>query len=194
VISFATAFLVAAFTWSDAASTTLKVRGVVAAKAPVGAGDVLSPANGTVIPLTEVADAVFAGGVLGAGCAIKPTSGQFRSPASGVVSMIFDTHHAVAVTTDDGVELLVHIGLDTVRLNGEHFTAHVAKGDHVEPGQLLITADLDAIRAAGYDTTTPVVVANSAVVEVTGIRTGAQTHTGSPLFHVSAKAPAHAVS
>ena len=125
VISFATAFLVAAFTWSDAASTTLNVRGVMgsdAEDAAVGASDVLSPTDGTVIALTEVADSVFAGQVLGAGCAIEPTLGEFRSPADGVVSMLFDTHHAVAITTDDGVELLIHIGLDTVRLNGEHFT------------------------------------------------------------------------
>lgn len=194
VIAFATAFLVAAFTWSDAASTTLKLRGNGGAKVPVGASDVLSPVEGAVIPLTDVEDSVFASGVLGAGCAIKPTSGEFRSPASGVVSMLFDTHHALAVTTDDGVELLIHIGLDTVRLNGKHFAAHVAKGDRVVPGQLLITADLGAIRAAGYDTTTPIVVANSAVVEVTGARTDALTETGAPLFHVSPKVAASAVS
>lgn len=194
VISFATAFLVAAFTWSDATSTTLKARGVVGTDAALGASDVLSPANGTVIALTEVADSVFASQVLGAGCAIQPTSGEFRSPAAGVVSMLFDTHHAVAITTDDGVEILIHIGLDTVRLNGEHFTSHVTKGDHVKPGQVLISADLDAIRAAGYDTTTPVVVTNSAVVDVTSVHTGEATPAGAPLFHVSPKVTADAVS
>lgn len=197
VIAFATAFVVGAFTWSDAASATLKVRGVLGADSAdgaVGASDVLSPANGTVIALTEVADSVFAGQVLGAGCAIQPTSGEFRSPAAGVVSMLFDTHHAVAITTDEGVEILIHIGLDTVRLNGEHFTAHVTKGDHVKPGQVLISADLDAIRAAGYDTTTPVVVTNSTVVDVTSIHTGEATPAGAPLFHVSPKVTADAVS
>lgn len=194
VIAFATAFLVAMVTWSDAASTTLKVRGVVAAKAPVNPHDVLSPAHGTVVPLAEVSDSVFAGGVLGEGCAIEPTSGEFRSPAAGVVSMLFDTHHAVAVTTDDGVDVLIHVGLDTVRLNGKHFTAHVAKGDRVAAGQLLITADLDGIRAEGYDTTTPVVVTNSAAVQVGAVRAGTQVVSGAPLFHISTKATTDVVS
>ena len=194
VIAFVTAFVVAMFTWSDAASTTLKVRGVVAATTPVSPQDVVSPTDGMVLPLAEVADGVFAEGVLGDGCALRPTSGEFRSPVSGVVSMLFDTHHAVAVTTDDGVELLIHIGLDTVRLNGEHFTSHVAKGDRVASGQLMITADLDAIRAAGYDTTTPVVVTNGTAVQVSGIRAAAHAAAGTPLFRVSTKVTSDAVS
>ncbi|CAL8975290.1 PTS system beta-glucoside-specific EIIBCA component [Cellulomonas sp. T2.31MG-18] len=195
-IAFVTAFVVAMLTWSDAASATLKVRGVVAAKAPVDPDqalsphDVLSPTDGTVVPLAEVSDRVFAGGVLGDGCAVRPTSGEFRSPAAGVVSMLFDTHHAVAVSSDDGVDLLIHVGLDTVRLNGTHFTAHVTKGDRVEVGQLLITADLDAIRADGYDTTTPVVVTNGAAVHVGLVRAGAQVTAGAPLFPVSTRATA----
>lgn len=193
LIAFVVAGVVAALLWSDAASTTLQARGA----APVDeliAGDILNPVDGEVIALSEVADKVFAGGVLGNGCAIRPASGEFRSPVAGKVTMVFDTHHALGLTTDDGVELLLHIGLDTVRLGGKHFHMHVAKGDRVDAGQLLVTADLAAIAAAGYDTTTPLVVTNSQVVEVSALAVPALAKHGDPLFHVTRKVAADVVS
>lgn len=197
-IALATSFVVSMVLWSDADSATLQARADVIPPQPelfehdVTPVDLASPADGTVIPLTEVPDKVFAGGVLGRGCAIVPAEGEFRSPAAGTVAMIFDTHHAVAIATDAGAELLIHIGLDTVRLDGAHFTAHVAKGDRVEAGQLLVTADLGAIKAAGYDTTTPIVVTNSDKFEVTGLAVGANLRHGDTLFTVAAKELAHA--
>ena len=106
-------------------------------------------------------DPVFAGGTLGDGVAIVPSDGEVHSPIDGTVAMLFDTKHAIAIKTDDGVEVLIHVGIDTVKLGGQFFTPAVAKGDRVTAGQLLLTADLDAIKAAGYDTTTPVVILNT---------------------------------
>lgn len=194
VIAFGASFAASLFLWNDAASATLKARGVAPLE-DVLPGDVLSPVDGEVLALADVPDKVFAGGVLGQGCAVRPASGEFRSPVAGRVSMLFDTHHALGLTTDDGVELLLHVGLDTVRLGGKHFTVHVSKDDRVEAGQLLLTADLVAITAAGFDTTTPLVVTNAHDVEVTGVATGAMAKHGDPLFHVAKKvAPSGAVS
>lgn len=186
VIAFGAAFVASFFLWSDAASATLKARGVAPLE-NVLPGDVLSPVDGEVVALTDVPDKVFAGGLLGQGCAVRPASGEFRSPVAGRVSMLFDTHHALGLTTDEGIELLLHVGLDTVRLGGKHFTMHVSKDDRVEAGQLLLTADLVAITAAGFDTTTPLVVTNARDVEVTGVATGAMAKHGDPLFHVAKK-------
>lgn len=186
VIAFGAAFVASFFLWSDAASATLKARGVAPLE-NVLPGDVLSPVDGEVVALTDVPDKVFAGGLLGQGCAVRPASGEFRSPVAGRVSMLFDTHHALGLTTDEGVELLLHVGLDTVRLGGKHFAVHVSKDDRVEAGQLLLTADLVAITAAGFDTTTPLVVTNARDVEVTGVATGAMAKHGDPLFHVAKK-------
>lgn len=186
VIAFGAAFVASFFLWSDAASATLKARGVAPLE-NVLPGDVLSPVDGEVVALTDVPDKVFAGGLLGQGCAVRPASGEFRSPVAGRVSMLFDTHHALGLTTDEGIELLLHVGLDTVRLGGKHFTVHVSKDDRVEAGQLLLTADLVAITAAGFDTTTPLVVTNARDVEVTGVATGAMAKHGDPLFHVAKK-------
>jgi len=191
VIAFGAAFVTSLFLWNDAFSATLKARGAVPL-ADVLPGDVLSPVDGEVLALTDVPDKVFAGGVLGHGCAIRPATGEFRSPVAGRVSMLFDTHHAIGLTTDDGVELLLHVGLDTVRLGGKHFTMHVNKDDRVEAGQLLVTADLAAIAAAGFDTTTPLVVTNANDVEVSGIAAGAMAKHGDPLFHVTKKVAASA--
>ena len=95
------------------------------------------------------------------GAAIEPEDGKLYAPTDGVIDNLFDTKHAVGMSTADGVELLMHIGMDTVKLNGEHFTAHVSTGDSVKKGDLLISFDIDAIRKAGYKTVTPVVVCNS---------------------------------
>ena len=99
--------------------------------------------------------------ILGDGFAVVPSDGKICAPADGEVTMVFDTLHAVTMTTDHGTELLIHIGLDTVTLKGEPFTAHVAVGDKVKKGDLLVEADLDKIRAAGLDTITPVLICNT---------------------------------
>ena len=93
--------------------------------------------------------------------AVKPSEGEFRAPISGEVVVLFDTGHAVSIKGDNGAEIIVHIGLDTVQLKGQHFTAHVKQGDRVQAGDLLITADLEQIRAAGYDVITPVIICNT---------------------------------
>lgn len=136
---------------------------------PAPTGDlppVRSPLTGHVIPLADVADPVFAAGVLGPGVAVVPTVGEARAPFDGVVTALFPTGHAVGLTSRDGVEVLIHIGLDTVQLDGEHFTAQVTSGQEVAAGDLLVSFDGAAIRAAGYDTTTPVVVTNAAALGV----------------------------
>ena len=117
--------------------------------------------NGTVVPLADVKDEAFASGVLGDGIAIEPSDGELVAPADGEISSIFETHHAVGMTTADGAELLMHIGIDTVKLGGKHFTYLVNDGDKVKKGQPLIRFELEAIKAEGYPVTTPVIVCNT---------------------------------
>lgn len=134
--------------------------GGVAKGIAAGQEAVYSPMAGTVIPLADVKDAVFSGGTLGPGFAIEPEAGRLCAPADGTVSMLFDTLHAVGLTTGHGTELMMHVGMDTVKLNGQYFKAFVKQGDEVKRGDLLLEFDLDKIRAAGYDTVTPVVMTN----------------------------------
>ncbi|MFF2300093.1 glucose PTS transporter subunit IIA [Arthrobacter sp. NPDC058127] len=135
--------------------------------------ELLAPASGTVIPLSEVPDPVFAGGTLGNGFAIDPGDGRFVAPVSGTVVTVFPTGHAYGIRTDDGVDVLIHIGMDTVKLKGKGFTAHVSKGDHVSAGELLCNVDLSVIKAAGYSTVTPVVITTKQAVEGLSIISGA---------------------
>ena len=139
------------------------------ATAPAAKDTVLSAClNGTVVPLADVKDEAFASGVLGDGIAIEPSDGELVAPADGEISSTFETHHAVGMTTADGAELLMHIGIDTVKLGGKHFTYLVNEGDKVKRGQPLIRFELEAIKAEGYPVTTPVIVCNTddyAVVE-----------------------------
>lgn len=121
-----------------------------------------SPLTGEVIPLSEVKDDVFSNEIVGKGAAVVPEKGEVRAPEDGEVASVFDTGHALGMVTKDGVEILIHIGLDTVELKGKHFKVHVKQGDQVKKGQLLITFDMEAIKKAGYDTTTPVLVSNTA--------------------------------
>ena len=130
-------------------------------KAPVRAEVLLAPITGTAIKMTEVPDPVFASEAMGTGAAVSPTEGKLYAPAAGTITVLAETGHALAMTTDAGAEVLMHIGIDTVTLKGAPFTAHVRLGDHVEAGQLLMDVDLDAIRAAGLDPVTPVIVTNS---------------------------------
>ena len=120
-----------------------------------------SPAKGKAVPLKEVNDPTFAEEMLGKGAAVIPEEGKIYAPADGEIGMVFDTLHAVSMTTDFGAEILIHIGLDTVKMKGDGFTGHVKAGDHVKKGDLLLEVDLEKVKTAGYDTITPVLVCNT---------------------------------
>lgn len=121
-----------------------------------------APVDGKIIALCDVQDDAFASEILGKGCAILPTDGCFHAPISGTISTLFPSRHAIGITSDDGIEVLIHIGLDTVQLNGEGFTALVKQGDHVEQGQPLVNVDLAFVKEKGFCLETPVVITNSA--------------------------------
>lgn len=123
--------------------------------------EVYVPLNGEIKPLSSVNDATFANGILGQGIAILPSEGKLYAPCKCKVSSLFDTKHAIGLTTEDGLELLIHIGLETVNLNGKYFNTKVKIGDFVKQGDLLIEFDLTAIKKEGYDTITPVLVTNA---------------------------------
>ncbi len=120
-----------------------------------------SPLTGKVVELSSIDDAAFASGVLGKGVAIEPTVGVAISPVDGKVETLFKTNHAIGIVTESGVELLIHIGMDTVKLDGKYFTAKIAQGDVVKAGQVLVEFDIEGIRSEGYSLVTPVVVTNS---------------------------------
>lgn len=122
---------------------------------------IVSPMSGKIVPLSAVSDVAFSSEALGKGFAIEPTDGHVYSPVDGKVVMIFDTKHAIGLTTEDGAEILIHIGLDTVNMKGQGFTVHVEAGDQVKIGDPLVDVDLDAIKEDGYETVTPVVVTNT---------------------------------
>ncbi len=121
---------------------------------------VYSPLEGESVPLNSANDQTFASGILGNGVAVKPSAGRVVAPFSGEVSTLFDTKHAIGLTSDDGVELLIHVGLNTVELDGRYYDAKVKMGDSVEIGQTLIEFDKDKIEKAGYETITPVIISN----------------------------------
>lgn len=126
----------------------------------VSDNEILSPLAGKAIALEDVPDPTFAEGILGLGAAVEPSEGKITAPADGTVGTLFDTHHAIGLNLDNGAELLIHIGINTVELNGEGFTAHVSEGDRVKKGQTLITFDKELIASKGYKTVTPVIVTN----------------------------------
>ncbi|MDO5411106.1 MAG: beta-glucoside-specific PTS transporter subunit IIABC [Lachnospiraceae bacterium] len=132
-----------------------------AAPAAKKAAAVKAPMNGKVMPLSEVADEVFSSGALGNGAAIEPSDNKVYAPVDAVVESIFDTKHAIGLTTADGMELLIHVGIDTVKLNGAPFTVKTAVGNQVKAGDLLLEFDAEAIKAAGCPLTTPVIITNS---------------------------------
>ena len=122
---------------------------------------IASPLKGKVLPLTECKDEAFAMGILGKGVVIVPEEGKVVSPVNGVLTTIFPTLHAMGITSDDGVEMLIHIGMNTVELNGKHFTAKAQQGDKISIGDVLVEFDKDAIAAEGYSIETPVLVTNA---------------------------------
>ncbi|MCY7858090.1 beta-glucoside-specific PTS transporter subunit IIABC [Bacillus sonorensis] len=132
------------------------------AKGDAAAEEIIhSPLKGEVKALSEVDDATFSGEVMGKGVAIEPVEGEAVSPVSGTITTVFQTKHAIGITSDNGAEIIIHIGIDTVKLNGEHFTVHVKEGDAVSPGDLLVSFDMEAIKKAGYQLITPIIVTNT---------------------------------
>lgn len=122
--------------------------------------EIPSPIKGKVINLKDINDSAFSSGALGKGVAIEPSEGKLYAPVSGTVSALFPSNHAIGIKSDNGIELLIHIGLNTVQLDGKYFKAHVKQGSRIEKGQLLIEFDIEAIKNAGFELTTPVVVTN----------------------------------
>ncbi len=120
-----------------------------------------SPIEGEVISIKEVNDPTFAEEMLGKGIAIIPSKGRVVAPVDGEITILFDTKHAVSITSEQGVEMLIHVGLDTVKLKGEPFTAYVKAGDKVKAGDLLVEFDIEKIKEAGYEIATPVVICNT---------------------------------
>lgn len=143
-----------------------------------------APMDGEAIPLSQVPDPTFGDEILGKGAAIVPTEGKVYAPADGKVTLLFDTLHAVTITSTEGAEILIHVGLDTVELKGKHFKAHVAAGDAVKKGDLLLEADLDAIQAAGYQTVTPVVVCNTEQYQAVEGLTGKKVKPGEDFIRI----------
>lgn len=122
---------------------------------------IYSPCKGKVVPITEVPDPTFSEKILGDGFAVIPSDGKIYAPADGEITAVFDTLHAITMTTDKGTEILIHIGLDTVILKGEPFTAHISAGSQVKKGDLMMEADIEKIKAAGFNTITPILIGNT---------------------------------
>ena len=141
--------------------------------------------EGTVLALANVADEAFASGAMGKGVAIEPAMGKLYAPADGVIETVFETKHAVCMTTDTGAELLMHIGIDTVKLGGEHFEVHVAAQQQVKKGDLLVSFDMDAIKAAGYPLTTPMIVCNTDDYSAFQVLTSGEVAPGADLLKLN---------
>ena len=143
-----------------------------------------APIKGEAVPSSEVNDPTFAEELLGKGMAIKPVEGKVYAPFEGKVAMVFDTKHAVSLLSVKGVEVLIHVGLDTVMLKGEHYTAHVESGAVVKKGDLLLEFDMEAIKAAGYDTITPIVICNTDAYKDIICTTGKQVEPGDTVMEL----------
>lgn len=120
-----------------------------------------SPAKGKAVAISEVSDPTFAQEILGKGVAVIPSEGKIYAPADGRIDMVFETLHAISLTTDYGAEVLIHVGLDTVKLKGQFFESHVKAGDSVKKGDLLLNVDLEGLKGAGYDVITPMLICNT---------------------------------
>ena len=143
---------------------------------------VVSPLTGALLPLESLPDEAFASGAMGKGIVIEPSSGRLTSPVNGTVTTVFPTGHAIGITSEGGAELLIHVGVNTVKLKGKHFDKRVTEGDTVVQGQLLLEFDVEAIRAAGFVTATPVIVTNSAEYLDVLKNTGTEVTNGEPLL------------
>lgn len=153
------AFVMTMATYSDEESKTKQTK--KSASDTAGPRVIASPFTGKAVSLSEVEDEVFSGGMMGQGLAVIPEDGKVYSPCDGTVSTVFPTGHAVGITADNGVEVLIHIGMDTVKLDGKGFTGKVKDGDRVKTGQLLIEFDLELVKQAGYSVVSPVIISNT---------------------------------
>ncbi|KJO46800.1 PTS beta-glucoside transporter subunit IIABC [Klebsiella aerogenes] len=153
--------------------------------APAAENDILAPMSGSVLALDQVPDRTFASGLLGKGVAIIPAVGKVIAPFSGEVASLFQTKHAIGLLSDSGIELLIHVGIDTVKLDGVPFTAHVKEGDKVQAGDLLLEFDRQAILDAGYDLATPIIISNSDDYRSVEIVSASVVDAGQPLLSVS---------
>ncbi|KRL01493.1 beta-glucosides PTS, EIIBCA [Liquorilactobacillus capillatus DSM 19910] len=161
IICFAVALFVTLIIGIDEAASSKVQTDQVGNTKQISNDTVLQPLDGYVADIAEASDPAFASGSMGQGMVISPTAGKVYAPFDGTVSMLFETKHALGITSNNGTELLIHIGIDTVKLNGEYFLAKVRQGDIVKAGQLLIQFDLEALKKAGYDMSTFVIVTNS---------------------------------
>lgn len=146
-----------------------------------------SPVKGRAVPISEVNDPTFAEEILGKGVAVMPEDGKICAPAAGEIAMVFDTLHAFSMTTKEGAELLVHVGLETVGLKGKGFTAHKKAGDKVEKGDLVLTADFDVIRGEGLDTIIPVILCNTDEYKEIEPLAGKDVSVGDDILKISLK-------
>jgi PTS system beta-glucosides-specific IIC component len=161
-VSSLVGFLLTFFFWND---KEMPMEDSTGADTPDGLKEssfieLLSPVEGDIIPLESLEDAAFSSGTLGKGIAVEPSKGIIVSPADGVLSAFFHTKHALGMTTDSGLEILIHVGMDTTRLEGEGFTARAEQGQRVKRGQVLLEFDIDLIHSKGYSLATPVLVTN----------------------------------
>lgn len=156
--------------------------------------ELVSPLAGELLPLSEVKDEVFSSGAMGEGVAVEPSEGVLHAPADGKVVMTFPTGHAIGMKTSDGAEILMHIGMDTVNLQGHGFETLVAKGDEVKAGDELVKFDIDAIHAKGYVVTTPIVVTNSKDYEKITVVSQGKVKVGQEILDLEGASEAEAAS
>lgn len=154
-------------------------------------GDVIvtSPLDGIIVPLSAVPDPAFSSGTLGVGVAIKPTSGNVYAPFDGTVAAVFPTGHAIGLRHENGAEMLIHLGIDTVKLDGKHFTSKLTTGQSIKQGDLLVEFDLAAIEAEGYDLVTPVIIMNVDRYPAIGSTAADAVRHGDPLYTAVSTAP-----
>ena len=143
---------------------------------------VLTPLQGKVLAQADIPDETFAQGILGPGCGIEPTGDTVYAPFDGTVNQVASTLHAVGLTSEDGIEILVHVGMDTVEMNGKGFKALVKEGDKVKAGTPLLKVDLEAIRAAGHPTATALIVTNSDDLPEISVVANGDAAAGTPVF------------
>lgn len=164
VIAFVVTFivtLVMGFKEENTAMAQVDFKNEKAKKELNKAVSIVSPLTGSIVPLSEVNDEVFSKAIMGKGVAVLPTIGEVRAPFNGTINAVFPTKHAIGMTSEDGVEVMIHVGLDTVELDGKGFTTHVKNNDVVKANDLLLSFDIEAIKQAGYDIVTPVIITNS---------------------------------
>ena len=143
---------------------------------------VMAPIDGTVIPLEQIPDETFATAILGPGCGIEPTGDTVYAPFDGTITQVASTLHAIGITSDDGIELLIHVGMDTVEMKGQGFTSLTKEGAKVKAGTPLLKVDLEAICAAGHPTATALIVTNSDDLPGISVAANGDAAAGTPVF------------